>query len=178
MGISLLLGIAMYVIMRRRRRQQRATQKNISRYCPRVPRFSFGPGEGGGKAALHRFSDYECFVFFRFKKEDIPRLQASLGVGVMFEEPRVFSATGEEALLLLLRRLSYPGRYSDLEIFFNRSSACESSFFVSLWVRLLSIVVLSHSACSLECHSLASPSQPSPVYSTRWLIFCLEDGAQ
>ena len=64
-------------------------------------------------ACFARFSSPECWRFFRFRKNDLPRLGAALRIpNILRANNCVYS--GEEALLLLLRRLAYPNRLVDL----------------------------------------------------------------
>ena len=71
------------------------------------------------------WTDDECWIDLRLKKADIPRLLGIIGFGddeeiVTYNRVRV-SAT--EALCLLLRRLAFPCRYTDLMPKFGRPKA-------------------------------------------------------
>ncbi len=68
-------------------------------------------------ASISQFSPEECWSLFRFRKQDLPRLKSSLLIPDELElgqagHHSIFS--GEEGLLLLLRRLAYPNRATDL----------------------------------------------------------------
>lgn len=71
-----------------------------------------------------RFSDIsECdsWAKFRFTKDDIPRLQSALNISETVQFSNRIVESGENALLLVLRRLSYPNRLVDLIDLFPRS---------------------------------------------------------
>lgn len=74
-----------------------------------------------GRLDLNTFTDEECFLHFRFHKRDLQRLVCSLGIPLEVRMPQSFSVSGIEGLCILLRRLSYPNRYSDLESMFGLS---------------------------------------------------------
>ena len=63
----------------------------------------------------------ECWEKFRFRKEDIPRLQQCLHIPDNITCSTGVKENGTNALLLLLRRLAYPNRYCDLLEVFGRS---------------------------------------------------------
>ena len=63
-----------------------------------------------------------CRTEFRFKKEDIPRLQAVLRIPEEIFVKRCISCTGLEALCILLKRFAFPVRYSDMVPFFGSQS--------------------------------------------------------
>ncbi|XP_070556688.1 uncharacterized protein [Ptychodera flava] len=69
---------------------------------------------------LHSFSDDECLEFFRFAKNDLIRLHDALSLPEKIIGYNGTTATSMEALLILLRRLSYPNRWCDLVQFFQR----------------------------------------------------------
>jgi hypothetical protein len=70
------------------------------------------------RATFGRFGSEECISLFRFRPQDLPRLKATLRIpdqiraGHGVDSGWVFS--GQEGLLLLLRRLAYPCRWEDL----------------------------------------------------------------
>jgi hypothetical protein len=74
------------------------------------------------RCSVSRFSEVECVTFFRFRKCDLTRLihalemPFSISIG-FFGHRNYFS--GEEALLLLLRRFAYPCRLAELVSFFG-----------------------------------------------------------
>lgn len=57
----------------------------------------------------------------RFKKNDFDRLLIALRIPAKYECVQKTLSTGSEALLIMLRRLAYPSRWSDLEPTFGRS---------------------------------------------------------
>lgn len=57
----------------------------------------------------------------RFKKSDFDRLMKALQIPVKYQCVQKTLSTGSEALLIMLRRLAYPSRWSDLEPTFGRS---------------------------------------------------------
>lgn len=69
-----------------------------------------------------RFStDCEYQMYFRFHTQDIPRLFDALGIPQFYTTPQGSMYPGMEALLILLRRLSYPNRWCDLVPIMGRS---------------------------------------------------------
>ena len=65
---------------------------------------------------LHKISEYDCVEKFRFQKNDIPRLVTALQLADaiqcgMYNDLRVSSV---EALCVILKRLAFPCRYSDM----------------------------------------------------------------
>lgn len=62
-----------------------------------------------------------CRTEFRYKKEDIPRLQAVLRIPEEIFVKRCNSSTGLEALCILLKRFAFPVRYCDMVPFLGRS---------------------------------------------------------
>lgn len=67
-----------------------------------------------------------CKLYFRFEKNDIPRLAESLRVPQVIYTDSGHNVSGIEGLCILLRRLAYPNRLIDLEQFFGRSSTALS----------------------------------------------------
>ena len=59
-------------------------------------------------------NDAECLAEFRFKKRDLPLLPEVLQIPDSFTCYQRSVVSGMEALCILLRRLSYPCRYSDI----------------------------------------------------------------
>ncbi|VEN56645.1 unnamed protein product [Callosobruchus maculatus] len=62
--------------------------------------------------------EQECKVNFRFEKRHIPRLVQALRIPDELNTDSQHKVSGQEALCILLRRLSYPNRLADLEPFF------------------------------------------------------------
>ncbi|XP_055356564.1 uncharacterized protein LOC129601719 [Paramacrobiotus metropolitanus] len=79
--------------------------------------------ENRKKFNLNDISDEDCIAWFRFHREDIDELRKELHIPdvVRSETGSVFEGT--EALCILLRRLAYPCRYTDLTTIFHRSIA-------------------------------------------------------
>ncbi|XP_027058559.1 uncharacterized protein LOC113685269 [Pocillopora damicornis] len=69
---------------------------------------------------LDAMDDTECKAEFRFRKNEISRLAESLDIPETFFCHQGTTAPGIEGLCLLLRRLTYPCRYSDLIPRFGR----------------------------------------------------------
>ena len=63
---------------------------------------------------LEEMGDDECIAEFRVKKRDIPVLAAALQIPGTVTCSQRSKADGTEALCKLLKRLSYPIRYSDM----------------------------------------------------------------
>lgn len=74
------------------------------------------------RLSIDALSDEECLKLFRFKKEDLPRLQRALGLAESYTGPVRLRWTGTEGLCILLRRLAYPNRLTDMVPIFGRSS--------------------------------------------------------
>lgn len=70
--------------------------------------------------SLEGMADYECEQQFRFKKADIPRLRDALGLQEMVRLDNRAIVDSIEAVCMLLRRLSFPNRLSDLVPIFRR----------------------------------------------------------
>ena len=78
---------------------------------------------------IESLSDDEFRKFFRFARADIGRLATSLRVPENLELDPCYKVSGQEGLLILLRRLAYPSRYCDLANVFGRSPAALSMIF-------------------------------------------------
>ena len=78
------------------------------------------PYEDYGRFDLDEMDDSECLAEFRFKKCDLPDLAAALQIPNQFVCHQRSVADGMEGLCMLLRRLSYPCRYSDMKARFGR----------------------------------------------------------
>ena len=59
---------------------------------------------------LDNYSDKECRAYFRFKREDLFQLLDALRIPDVVETTSQDSASGLEALCIVLRRLAYPNR--------------------------------------------------------------------
>ena len=86
--------------------------------------------------SLDDMDSSECKADFRLEKEDIPVLGNLLRVPRWFRCPQGTVCSGTEGLCLLLRRLAYPCRYSDLIPRFARSvpELCMISNVVLNWI--------------------------------------------
>ncbi|XP_050515881.1 uncharacterized protein LOC126892544 [Diabrotica virgifera virgifera] len=60
--------------------------------------------------------------YFRFEKQDIPRLVQLLGIPDIIVTETGHTCTGLDGLCILLRRLAYPNRLSDLKVIFGLSA--------------------------------------------------------
>lgn len=80
---------------------------------------------------LNVFSDIEFKQLFRFEKKDVLRLHFALGLEDVDITGARYAPRGLEALLILLRRLSYPGRLCDMARMFNKSESNLSIIFNS-----------------------------------------------
>lgn len=98
----------------------------------------------------------------RFSKDDLPRLAAALSLPEQYTCEQGTSATGMEALLVLLRRLAYPNRLCDLVPLFGRSE-----FEISLIFNKVSHLCVLYSVQSFIFHCT--------LYSTgnRWHLCSL-----
>lgn len=66
--------------------------------------------------------NYKLF-YIRFEKQDIYRLRDALDVPAHYICIQGTKATGLEALMIMLRRLTYPNRWCDLQSVFGRSQS-------------------------------------------------------
>jgi hypothetical protein len=78
---------------------------------------------------LDSFSEAECKLYFRFEKEDIPRLYHALMLPEKIISKSGTVATGLEGLCLTLQRMAYPNRYVDHIRYFGRSKEESSMIF-------------------------------------------------
>ena len=78
------------------------------------------PYEEYGRFDLDEMDDTECKAEFRFSKPDIPLLAEALGIPEKFTCSQGTTSDGIEGLCMVLKRLSYPCRYSDLIPRFGR----------------------------------------------------------
>ncbi|BET00689.1 Hypothetical protein NTJ_13505 [Nesidiocoris tenuis] len=81
-----------------------------------------------GKFDLDKFTDEDVRLNFRFRREDIAVLQKTLLIPDEISIPgRGYRVQGKTALSILLRRLAYPNRLSDLERLFGLSGPALST---------------------------------------------------
>ena len=64
--------------------------------------------------SLDDVEEAECKAEFRVLKQDLPRLREALRIPESFKLEQVSVCDGMEALCMLLRRVCYPCRYSDM----------------------------------------------------------------
>lgn len=95
---------------------------------PRVP-VCYGAASQYGLTLAQPLSAAAFYHYFRFAREDIPRLRAALRIPLEFHTSQRDHIDGEEGLLLFLRRMAYPGTLLSLERFFGRSSGPISRIF-------------------------------------------------
>ena len=76
---------------------------------------TFGP-----RLDIQKLEDEQCQLFFRFKYDELLRLKDALHIQDTMRAPNGTKWSGLEGLCVLLRRLSYPNRLRDLEVFFGR----------------------------------------------------------
>ena len=60
-------------------------------------------------------------TFYRFSKDDMSRLAIALSLPDKYVCKQGTTATGMEALMVMLRRLTYPNRLCDLVALFGRT---------------------------------------------------------
>ncbi|XP_037044424.1 uncharacterized protein LOC119080269 [Bradysia coprophila] len=82
-----------------------------------------------GTFNLADLGDSYCHTHFRFYKDDITRLISALGIPNQISLDTRVKVSGEEALCILLHRLSYPKRYADQMKFFPRGRSALSGIF-------------------------------------------------
>ena len=70
--------------------------------------------------SLTSYSDEECWRLLRFRKNDITKLMILLKMPLYFRTEDRHKFPREFAMILLLRRMAYPGRLTDLEVEFGR----------------------------------------------------------
>ena len=78
---------------------------------------------------LDNYSDKECRAYFRFKRDDLFQLLDALRIPKVMKTSSQDSATGLEALCILLRRLAYPNRWLELRKMFGRSNGSLNRIF-------------------------------------------------
>lgn len=77
--------------------------QNLDLPCELYPRFD-----------LENLTEDECLSAFRFEKADIPRLSRALRIPAVISCHQGTICDGTEGLCMLLKRLCYPCRYSDM----------------------------------------------------------------
>ena len=86
-------------------------------YQSRNPEFPFAIY---GRFSLDSLDEAECLAMFRFRKQDIPLLAQVLGVPEKIACPQRSVCSGMEAFCMVLKRVAYPCRYSDMIQCFGR----------------------------------------------------------
>ena len=86
-------------------------------YSPKNPDFCY---ENFGRYSLDDINDAECLAEFRFRNHDLPFLAEVVQIPDSFTRYQTTVSSGMEALCILLRRLSYPCRFSDIIPRFGR----------------------------------------------------------
>lgn len=80
-------------------------------FLPKNPDFSY---ENYDRLDLNDMNDSECLAEFRVKKRDLPILAEALQIPDSITCYQRSFISGMEGLRILLRRLAYPCRYSDM----------------------------------------------------------------
>ena len=90
----------------------------------------------GNHLVFERIDRQTCIRRFRFTKPQVLELVHRLGLPDVMRSPSQHSWTGLEGLLVVLRRLSYPGRLGELCEEFGRSKSALSIVFnfTLLWI--------------------------------------------
>ncbi|CAN7945539.1 unnamed protein product, partial [Ixodes hexagonus] len=81
----------------------------------------------GGLLDTNQMDEATFRRMFRFEKQDFCQLKEALLMPEAVQSSQGVVVTGEEALLMGLRRLAYPNRWWDLERLFGRHSSVLSS---------------------------------------------------
>ena len=122
---------------------------------------------------LEGLGESECLAEFRFRKRDIPILADVMGLPDSYRCEQGTVCDGIEGLCLLLRRLAYPCRYSDLIHRFGRPvpEICMITNYV-----METVYSLHHHRLTAWNHTLMSPphhfnkSMSSVRISVEWLF--------
>ncbi|CAN7990117.1 unnamed protein product [Ixodes hexagonus] len=80
-----------------------------------------------GLLDVNQLDDDVFRAMFRFRREEFPELLSGLRILDKVTSAQGIVVTGEEALCIALRRLAYPNRWIDLEIFLGHGSSVLSS---------------------------------------------------
>jgi hypothetical protein len=76
------------------------------------------------------------FFFCRFQKRDMERLYFALNLPEIYTCCQGTTATGLEALMIMLRRLAYPSRLCDLVTLFGRTEQELSGIFAEVYFNI------------------------------------------
>ena len=80
-------------------------------FMPKNPNFSY---EDYDRFSLNQMNDAECLAEFRFRKHDLQILSEVFQIPDSLRCHQRSVVDGMEGLCIILRRLSYPCRYSDM----------------------------------------------------------------
>ncbi|CAH3170271.1 unnamed protein product [Porites evermanni] len=75
------------------------------------------------RTSIDDLNESQCVAMFRFQKCDMYRLLEALQIPECYICSQRTFVTGMEALMILLRRLTYPNRWCDLQAMFGRSES-------------------------------------------------------
>jgi hypothetical protein len=114
------IGLLILVV---RCRLLRAKHVEVFRYRRRSPCFA-------------DYSEADCTTLFRFRKGDLPRLQAALGITEVIHTDNGSVYEPECALVYLLKRMAYATRLQDLRQEFGRDTTQLSRLHIKLVDRL------------------------------------------
>ena len=105
----------------------------FAQYRPENPEFPYWKYDGFDFESL---DPHECKAEFRFEKQDLPKLKQCLRIPDRFVCPQGTVCSGMEGLCILLKRLNYPCRYSDMIHSFARPvpELCMITYTVLDWV--------------------------------------------
>ena len=113
------------------------------------------PYDEYGRFDLDEMADSECISEFRVKKSDLPKLRDALQIPDSFTCYQKSVSDGMEGLCMLLRRLAYPCRYSDMIPRFGRPTPVLSM----VTNEVLDFIYNTHSHKITEWnHALLSPA--------------------
>lgn len=84
----------------------------------------------------------ECGTFCRFSKDDMARVSAALHLPDKYVCKQGTTTTGMEALMIMLRRLTYPNRLCDLVSLFGRTECELSLIFATVWRELVLVDII------------------------------------
>ena len=83
----------------------------FAQYRPENPEFPYWKYDA---FRYENLDPHECKAEFRFEKKDLPMLKQALRIPDRFVCPQGTVCSGMEGLCILLKRLNYPCRYSDM----------------------------------------------------------------
>ena len=98
-----------------------STQNNLSSCTKRNRSRELFPYWKAPKFDLDGWDNIECMTELRFEKSDLALLLEALRIPEKFVCPQRTVCTGIEGLCILLKRLAYPCRYTDMVSRFGRN---------------------------------------------------------